>query len=614
MTVYRDDGSNLSNLNEREKVVLLSMFEQLPNLKPRPKKAINQLVPGIGSGMLQFIPSQQQLSTDLADGAKPKPYRQLQLDRESAMTAGDKLLRLEKEIEKLGLLFASLETVQALVSDLFDTQEEDTDDALSIAVRGLLGGTVRELVGGDTFGERAMEGSAVRTASVVTMDVCHFMTLGVEEYNAFVKMRFKEMRDEKHQLLVEKFPGYSRLPTEDLWKFQYLFQTKTAKVGRSLINEHATNNRAILVKRGQVAVYKHAGTVELLLDWFNNLDYHSKNNVELLELINRAIKLFGAIPHKQSVLVGYVDKPELLGSEILFNSKHRSLFSVKVVSSELEYYEIGSSVETYLSLHGIKPHLLDALVAVLRYRLEFIYKRLYVFGQVSQLGGRSQYLKLTDNSRLRKELQQAADPPGLSQAETGDSRKAQVAAVARKFSSQQETKLLQLLRHIRPDGSEPATKAGLFEVQEKTAVFSSADMLRFIQKEARRDPSLASHISRMSRSPAPKLAQPKATHGKSASLDQSGPRKQLQSSVSHLQTELSPHIRKFYMKRVDSRLQTASTSQLLVTYAAQAPKKLPGKQRGYVDNLKQVLEFNRRYSSDGRQPPRDRRDSRFDEI
>lgn len=608
MTVYRDDGSNLSNLSEHEKLLLLRMFEQLPNLKPRPQKPINQLLPGLGSGILQFIPSQQQLSTELADGGPVRQYRQPQLAPEAGATAGDRLLRLEHELAALGLPFAPVEVVQALLADLLSAQLEPGADALSVAVRGLLGGPVRELLAGDTFGERAMEGAAVRTASVVALDVCHFVTLGAEEYNAFVKTRVKAARDEKHQLLVEKFPGYSRLPSEELWKFQYLFQTKTAKAGRCLISELAVNNRAILLKRGQAAVYKHPSTVELLLDWFNSLDYASKNNVELLELVDRAIKMFGAIPEKQPVLVGYVDKPELLGTEVLFSAKHRSLFTVKVVSSELEYYEVGPAVETHLSVHGTKPQLLAALLAVLRYRLEFIHKRLYVCGLAAPPGSRSAYLRLTANPRLRKELQQAPGPADTQppNAEPDTDRRAQATAVARRFSSVPETRLLQLLRQPRPAR---AAHPGPLELQEKTAVFSSADMLRFIQKEAKRDTALAAHLAKIARPPAlrPARAQPRAL---SDSADPARLALSLQSSWSHLQRELSPHIRRFYQKRSEVAVGSA---QLLVTYAARVPVRRARK-AGYVEQQKQVREFNRSFITAGQKPPRGRSDYRSQDL
>ena len=116
--------------------------------------------------------------------------------------------------------YRTLEWAQSLIDELLgDSRSSKSDNHLKAIMHAVLGEELRELSDGDTFGERALEGHFVRTASVFATEDCHFMTIGADEYNAFVKIKYKNVRDAKHLLLVEKFPGYSNLPSEDIWKF-----------------------------------------------------------------------------------------------------------------------------------------------------------------------------------------------------------------------------------------------------------------------------------------------------------------------------------------------------------------------------------------------------------
>lgn len=145
------------------------------------------------------------------------------LDMLQAAVGSDKLSKFILDITRADATFKNQEFAQALIDELV-AATENNEDHLMLIYKAILGKHIRDMNSGEYFGERALDGNTVRTASVTTLEDCHFVTLTAEEYNTFVKMKHRLLREAKHALLTEKFPGYSFLPTEELWKFQYLFQ------------------------------------------------------------------------------------------------------------------------------------------------------------------------------------------------------------------------------------------------------------------------------------------------------------------------------------------------------------------------------------------------------
>lgn len=135
----------------------------------------------------------------------------------------NKVSKLGQDLEKADMMYKPQNLAQKYADDLLRFSNSNNLD-LMVIFKSLLGTYIREMSAGEYFGERALDGMTLRTASIVALDDCHMLTLTADEYNGFVKIRHKLLRDMKHNLLTEKFRGYSSLPSEELWKFQYLFQ------------------------------------------------------------------------------------------------------------------------------------------------------------------------------------------------------------------------------------------------------------------------------------------------------------------------------------------------------------------------------------------------------
>jgi CRP-like cAMP-binding protein len=91
-------------------------------------------------------------------------------------------------------------------------------------LRKYLGTVIRELGAGVVFGERALEGETLRTASVVTVTQCEMIVLGATEYNALVKSSASSKNMDKIRMVHAIFKGSDKLDFETFWQFQYLFQ------------------------------------------------------------------------------------------------------------------------------------------------------------------------------------------------------------------------------------------------------------------------------------------------------------------------------------------------------------------------------------------------------
>jgi len=76
------------------------------------------------------------------------------------------------------------------------------------------------------------------------------------------------------------------------------------------------------------------------------------------------------------VLLGYLQDDEFVGLEAMFSQSGRSLFSVKVLSTEIEYFELDASFQSFLNLNKLKESLVQGLSFKLAYRVEYLAKKL----------------------------------------------------------------------------------------------------------------------------------------------------------------------------------------------------------------------------------------------
>lgn len=139
------------------------------------------------------------------------------------LTMNEKRERLKAQLSKSGSNSQAIEFAQTYLRELVK-YATNRDAARSVILKAVLGKFLREMLPGQSFGERALECNAARSASVVTLDDCHFLTLSAEEYNQFIRNKHKILKEAKQALLHDKFPGYSSLPGDETWEFQYLFQ------------------------------------------------------------------------------------------------------------------------------------------------------------------------------------------------------------------------------------------------------------------------------------------------------------------------------------------------------------------------------------------------------
>lgn len=90
-------------------------------------------------------------------------------------------------------------------------------------IKKYMGPAIRDLDAGSIFGERALEGESLRTASVISLTPCDVIVLGVVEYNSLVKSAANTKQMDKVRMIHNTFRGSDRLDFELFWQFQYQF-------------------------------------------------------------------------------------------------------------------------------------------------------------------------------------------------------------------------------------------------------------------------------------------------------------------------------------------------------------------------------------------------------
>ena len=222
MLVLKDDLHNLDHLQDHEKLLLL----KLHLLAQHPSTPSNPFSPSfkhssVFGGQALLSPSSRRIREGSFSPGRNSSLEN-SADQEQNQSVIDKLMKLERDFALMENNYKSLEAAQKTIDDLLP--DGYSDALMKIVLSAVLGKAIRVLEPGDICGEKALDSYSARSASVVAITDCDVMTLSAEDYTMYVKMKAKAVRDQKHQLLVEKFPFYSKMPQEDLWKFAYLFQ------------------------------------------------------------------------------------------------------------------------------------------------------------------------------------------------------------------------------------------------------------------------------------------------------------------------------------------------------------------------------------------------------
>ena len=104
----------------------------------------------------------------------------------------------------------------------------------------------------------------------------------------------------------------------------------------------------------------------------------------------------------QEVHVGYLEDEEIIGTELLFGSSKRALFTVRIISSEMKYYLLNNKIKA--TLHEF--HLTDALfknwLVLFNYRLQYLSGKLEIM-KATHLPATIES-RMTHNVHLQKKL------------------------------------------------------------------------------------------------------------------------------------------------------------------------------------------------------------------
>ena len=212
------------------------------------------------------------------------------------------------------------------------------DDNYLLILRKHLGRVVREMPEGSTFGERGIQGSILRTASVVAKTNCHVLALPLKKFQFALKAVAKEKASKKFNLLAGVVPDCSTLSYEQYFQFQYHFHEKQTVKDTILLPEGKKGLFPCLISFGECIAYKenNSFTRSKLATLIKDLE-----GVPHLEAIQQLLKdlLMNMINcHSKVIYLGVVGPGELAGSEIIYPEIGESLFSYRVTTSELEYF------------------------------------------------------------------------------------------------------------------------------------------------------------------------------------------------------------------------------------------------------------------------------------
>lgn len=257
-----------------------------------------------------------------------------------------------------------------------------------------------------------------------------------------------------------------------------------------LIDESSTNCKGALIYTGQVSIAKHSGTVKNLITWFECLEPKFRDDIELVELVDRGMSLFSRIPSNRTIQIGYQENRELSGVEMMFSSFKCGLFTVKVNSSESEYYEIDRGIERAANNFHLKGYLFETFKQQFKYRLDYIAKKLGIMNQAQLYVKKSRLSRMTMNSSLINKIER--DNNRVVVAEQQEVSKA--SQLEKEFGMYNIGKAelnLVLLKEKHPEADFPVEPTfSSSALNGRVTVWSKKDLIRFYQKETKQNPSL----------------------------------------------------------------------------------------------------------------------------
>ena len=142
--------------------------------------------------------------------------------------------------------------------DLLTTEDPSSSQPYTaefdLFVRRMLGSRINKMFTGEVVGERALnEQQQPRTASVVSMTACDFLTISKEDYDSYLKRKLQRKIELKHQFISNNFPIVSTFTREEYYTLQSEFKDVIRKRGdiSLLIDENKISNFCCIVSVGK---------------------------------------------------------------------------------------------------------------------------------------------------------------------------------------------------------------------------------------------------------------------------------------------------------------------------------------------------------------------------
>lgn len=236
-----------------------------------------------------------------------------------------------------------------------------------LMLKKVLGRVIRDLPAGSVFGERGIQGSLVRTASVVAKTMCLALVLPLKQFQIALKAASKERNARKMRLLHQSIPESLNYNYEQYFQFQYQFEEKTCAKDTEVISEGDSCARPFILAAGQCLISKlnTPASRKKLGSIIRNLEISSEH-LDLTIILKDLLYSMSMLKTSE-INIGFIGTGELAGAEILVPEIGQSIFTYRSVSSVTEYLKVGRNLEK-----TVVGQLCSTLLAKFKHRVNII--------------------------------------------------------------------------------------------------------------------------------------------------------------------------------------------------------------------------------------------------
>ena len=218
--------------------------------------------------------------------------------------------------------------------------------------------------------------------------IIRFLTLGVEEYSAFVKKAACEKREQKFALLRKIFRGLANVNYEKQWEFHYYFKLESEKRGHIVIDESQDYNIPWIIVNGDCGVYKSGKNASSnFKQWLDSASKELKSHKDFSDFSQRMGVVCKRIPENACLYIGELSSDESVGMEALLNEYGRGLFTIKVNSPTIKHYKVVKQVRRIVwnERRQLVDRMVTHLMTVFMYRLRSLENTLEILGTKKKL-------------------------------------------------------------------------------------------------------------------------------------------------------------------------------------------------------------------------------------